>query len=86
MYVKACCFVLIALACFALLWLRAPGGATLALCVGLAWASARLYYFFFYVIERYIDPAFRFDGLVSVARHLLRPARSARRASPRTRP
>jgi len=30
-----------------------------------------LYYFCFYVIEKYIDPSYRFDGLISVARYLL---------------
>ena len=41
----------------------------LALCI---WCFARAYYFAFYVIEHYIDPGYRFAGLWSVARHLLR--------------
>ncbi|MFM7132162.1 MAG: hypothetical protein ACKO0V_22670 [bacterium] len=35
------------------------------------WASARSYYFCFYVVENYIDPKFRFAGLASVVRHLI---------------
>jgi len=46
--------------------------ALLALCV---WASCRLYYYAFYVIERYVDPTFRFAGLWSVATYLLRRKR-----------
>ena len=41
----------------------------LALCV---WCFARAYYFAFYVIEHYIDPQFRFAGLVDFARYVLR--------------
>ncbi len=35
------------------------------------WAFCRAYYFAFYVIEKYIDPRFRFDGLISVARYFV---------------
>ena len=38
----------------------------------LVWSSARAYYFCFYVIERYIDPGYRFAGLGSAIRHVLR--------------
>ena len=36
------------------------------------WSFARCYYFAFYVIERYIDPTYRFSGLWSFACYLLR--------------
>ena len=40
--------------------------------LGLAiWSFCRLYYFAFYVIEKYIDPSFRFAGLFSVVRYFL---------------
>lgn len=43
-----------------------------ALLLGLAvWSFCRAYYFAFYVIEHYIDPTFRYAGLLSVLRHLL---------------
>lgn len=42
--------------------------ALLAICV---WASCRFYYFLFYVIEKYADPAFRFAGLGSFIRYRL---------------
>jgi hypothetical protein len=44
----------------------------LALCV---WAFCRFYYYAFYVIEHYVDPAYRFAGLLSFARYLLRRRR-----------
>lgn len=40
----------------------------LAICV---WAFCRAYYFAFYVVEHYVDPAFRFAGLVAFVRYLL---------------
>lgn len=36
------------------------------------WSFARCYYFAFYVIERYVDPSYRFSGLWSFAYYLLR--------------
>ena len=39
----------------------------LAVCI---WAFCRAYYFAFYVVERYADPAYRFSGLISFVRYL----------------
>ena len=36
------------------------------------WCFCRFYYFAFYVIERYVDPTYRFSGLWSFARYLVR--------------
>ncbi|MCA9149210.1 MAG: hypothetical protein KDA92_07930 [Planctomycetales bacterium] len=33
------------------------------------WAFCRAYYFAFYVIERYVDPSYRFAGLLHFARY-----------------
>jgi hypothetical protein len=45
----------------------------LAVLFGLAiWAFCRAYYFAFYVIGHYIDPSFRFAGLLSLVRYALR--------------
>jgi hypothetical protein len=41
----------------------------LILCV---WAFCRLYYFAFYVIEKYIDPGFRFSGVLDALRYVLK--------------
>ena len=40
------------------------------------WAFCRFYYFLFYVIERYLDPNFRFSGLLSVVRYLIQKRKS----------
>jgi len=42
------------------------------------WCFARAYYFAFYVVEHYVDPAYRFAGLVDFARYLLRRRRERR--------
>lgn len=40
----------------------------LACCV---WGFCRFYYFAFYVIEKYVDPSFRFAGLWAFFRYLM---------------
>jgi hypothetical protein len=35
------------------------------------WSFCRFYYFAFYVIEKYVDPTFRFAGLTAFARYLI---------------
>jgi hypothetical protein len=35
------------------------------------WCFCRFYYFAFYVIEHYVDPSFRFAGLLSFIRYLI---------------
>lgn len=40
------------------------------------WGFCRAYYFAFYVIEKYVDPGYRFSGLISVVRLLMRKKRS----------
>ena len=47
-----------------------------ALLLGIAiWCFCRFYYCAFYVIEHYVDPAYRFTGLWSFARYMLRRPR-----------
>lgn len=41
-----------------------------ALLVIALWAACRWYYYMFYVIEKYVDPNFKFAGLTSVIRYL----------------
>ena len=35
------------------------------------WGFCRFYYFAFYVIEHYVDPNYRFSGLLSFVRYLV---------------
>jgi hypothetical protein len=37
------------------------------------WCFCRFYYFAFYVIEKYVDSEYRFSGLWSFFRYLIRP-------------
>jgi hypothetical protein len=34
------------------------------------WCFCRFYYFAFYVIEHYVDPSYRFSGLLSFTRYM----------------
>jgi len=40
------------------------------------WCFCRFYYFAFYVIERYVDPGFRFSGLWSFFGYLISKRRT----------
>jgi len=71
MLVKALGFVAIALVCLVLIFLETASLKVVGLAVLACWASARAYYFCFYVIEKYIDPEFRFAGIASAVRFLL---------------
>jgi hypothetical protein len=45
---------------------------TTALLLALAiWSFCRFYYFAFYVIEKYVDPNYKFSGLISFAKYCL---------------
>lgn len=37
-----------------------------------AWSFCRFYYFAFYVLERYVDPGYRFSGLLSMLQYVFR--------------
>jgi hypothetical protein len=75
LYIKGLLFVLLAgLAC-ALILLEQWSLRTAALLAIVVWASARAYYFAFYVVEHYADPGYRFAGLGSFVRYLLRRRR-----------
>jgi hypothetical protein len=75
MCLKAIGFVLIAFLCALGLMLRSMRIETAVLILLLVWASARAYYFCFYVIERYINPEFKFAGLSSAVAFLLKSDR-----------
>ena len=72
LWIKGGLFLLLGIASALLLLIAAP---TLTVAILLAltiWAFCRAYYFAFYVIEHYVDPRYRFSGLVSFARYALR--------------
>ena len=69
-WLKGILFLIIALTSAGLLWAETPTLQTALLLALAIWASCRAYYFAFYVLERYVDPQFRFAGLWSVARYI----------------
>ncbi len=72
MWLKAVLFLAIGGGAAALLWAETPTVRTVGLLALSIWAFCRAYYFAFYVLERYVDPQFRFGGLVSLARYVIR--------------
>lgn len=67
---KGLMFLVIAAASAALIWAEAPSWRVAILLALVAWASARFYYFLFYVLEKYVDPTLRYAGLTSLLRSL----------------
>ena len=69
---KGALFLLLGILAAALILVQRPTlqvGILLAIAV---WAFCRFYYFAFYVIEHYVDPTYRFTGLLSFAQYLIR--------------
>jgi hypothetical protein len=72
---KGLLFLILGLLCAVLLAIEYRSLRSVALLVVAVWCSCRFYYFAFYVIERYVDPGYRFSGLVSFARYVLQRRR-----------
>ena len=70
--VKGLLFLVMGIAALALLILDNPTWKTVLLLLLAVWSFCRFYYFAFYVIEHYVDPNYRFSGLISFLRYLLR--------------
>ena len=69
---KGVLFLLLGLAAAVLLVLEQPTLKTVLLLALAIWSFCRVYYFAFYVIEHYVDPAYKFSGLGSFFMYLLR--------------
>ena len=72
MYLKAVLFASIGVTSSTLIILSNLTLQTCLLLVLALWSCCRLYYFAFYVIEKYVDSQYRFSGLWSFARYLLK--------------
>ena len=70
MWIKAVLFLVIGLVSCALIVAENPSLRIVALLVVAIWAFCRAYYFAFYVIEKYIDPTYRFSGIISALCYL----------------
>jgi hypothetical protein len=71
-HAKGMLFLVLGLLASAILVLESPTARTVLALVICVWAFCRFYYYAFYVVERYVDPSYRFSGLFSLARHVLR--------------
>ncbi|MCO6455618.1 MAG: hypothetical protein J5I93_10020 [Pirellulaceae bacterium] len=72
---KGFLFLVLGLFASGLLLLHAPQLRVALLLAVAIWAFCRFYYFAFYVIEHYIDPTYRFSGLLALAHYLLKRGR-----------
>jgi len=71
-YLKAALFLVLGATASIILVARNPELTTALLVIITVWAFSRAYYFAFYVLERYIDPSYRFSGLGSLLRYVIR--------------
>ena len=72
MWLKGVLFLLIGVVSTGLVWVQSESLTTALLLVAAIWAFCRAYYFAFYVLERYVDPQFRFAGLWSLVLYIVR--------------
>ena len=71
-WAKGILFLLLGLLASAMLLAHSPS-LRVAVLLGISiWAFCRSYYFAFYVIEHYVDPDYKFAGLIAFARYMLR--------------
>jgi hypothetical protein len=74
-HLKGWLFLIIGLVSGGLIVAQMPDwrvAALLAICI---WGFCRFYYYLFYVIEKYIDPDYKFAGLWSALQYLARRRR-----------
>jgi len=57
----------------------APDWRTLVLLIVLIWASARFYYFLFYVLHAYVDSRYKYSGIVALVKSLVHTQRTGDR-------
>jgi hypothetical protein len=69
---KAVLFFLVGMLAAVLLVIEMPTWRVAVLLALTVWSFCRAYYFAFYVIEKYVDPGFRFSGLGSAIKYLCR--------------
>jgi hypothetical protein len=68
---KGILFLAVGIGASVTLLLKNPDWQVAALLMISLWCFCRFYYFAFYVIEHYVDPAFRFSGLWAFAKYLM---------------
>jgi len=78
---KGILFLLVGMLAAALLLIENPSLKAAVLLAIAVWCFCRFYYFAFYVIEHYVDSTFRFSGLWSFFRYLVRRRKHESRAA-----
>jgi hypothetical protein len=68
---KGFLFLLLGILASVLLILENPTWKTVLLLALAIWCFCRFYYFAFYVIEKYVDPAYKYSGLISFVKYLI---------------
>ncbi len=68
--VKAVLFLIAGILASALLLIEQPTLKVALLLLVAIWCFCRAYYFVFYVMEHYVDPGFKFSGLISFVRYV----------------
>ena len=81
LYVKTILFLLAGSLAAIGIFIDQPTLKTALLLAAAVWCFARAYYFAFYVMHRYVDPTFRFTGIISLASHLLTRPRKEKLAA-----
>jgi hypothetical protein len=77
---KGVLFLILGLLAAGLLFATQPSLRVAVLLIVAIWAFCRAYYFAFYVIEHYVDPSYRFSGLISFAKHFILKRREGTKA------
>ncbi len=71
-WIKGFLFLLTGMLSALLIILENPNIRVAMLLIVSIWAFCRFYYFIFYVIEKYTDSEYRYSGLISFFRYMLR--------------
>lgn len=72
---KGILFLLVGILAATLLLLEHPTRKVVLLLALSVWCFCRFYYFAFYVIEHYVDSSYKYSGLCSFARYLIKRRR-----------
>jgi hypothetical protein len=75
--VKAALFLFLGLLSGAMLFWDHPTLKAVLLLILTVWAFCRFYYFAFYVIQHFVDPGYRYLGIFSFVRYLIRRRKPA---------
>ena len=68
--IKGLMFISIVIISTIVIAIYCPRKEVIALLLILIWASARSYYFIFYVLEKYVDPKLKYTGLIDLIKNI----------------